>query len=984
LEGLSTPQVEPGLHVALSRHLVRIARRALLWRATRALSLAAATLSFLLLSAAWLCGPSLSTVAAVSVWLLLPSSALAAFGFALGSTKQLHGSARARLLEPFDASLARRVQSAAELVRAPNGSPALIHALATSVGAELEALPLGRAIAKPKGWGELTLGGVLVALLAALLLMRSEDAQSGLYAILHPGLADASGAPVGLWIEQLQVDVQTPQYLGSEESHLDHPQQIEVPAGSRISLRLRARLAASRVVMALGDRTLPFTRVDPKTYVLDLTAETSGVMNLRARVQDEWVTDPASPKLHVIADAAPVVMLDAPTDDRNADVTEPVPFVYRVRDDHGLAEVDLVVQLAPRRERRIAVTRSDQEGQKDFADSTHVTPADFGVQAGASFNVWIEARDRDAFKGPNVGRSPIRRITVSSISNPRGAPIALVTEARDHALDTLGKRLETDVPEKQSEVAQRAKQLSSEARPLVKNLETLASAYAKSTGDQSTADTLRDMVRRFSRLGREERDAAEHSDKRAWNKTHEALVSELEDDVVWLTDLIGRARLADAQHVLGQLESTRARMRALLDELKNSSDPARKQELLNEIERARAELRELSQRLLQAQGDVPSDFVNYDALAEHAAENPLDAMQRALESGDMAAAERALADLDSQLEGLRGGLGEGQQAFANARISPRQRALSEARSEIDQLTRAQQSLANETARAAQGQSQGNTDSAFREAADKLAEQAEALEQRSRELKAGRSQPQLAEAQSSAAQRLRDARDALKRGDAAEARAMARRAAGDLRDISAEMSLDARMYPGPDGSRMTAAREASSLAKDTRSFAEDVEENLPAPSDETSPEQARALQDNAGSQKQLGQETRRVAHDLDQSAPPGLRDGLERVQKSMRGAAEAMEQGDSRETQGHQRDALDRLTELSERLREEQEALGGQARASDGEGDGRQRDEEKVTIPGQSDDPRRTDLRRRVLDARRARSPESYEKAIERYYQEILR
>jgi hypothetical protein len=984
LEGLSTPLVEPGLQAALSRHLVRIARRALLWKATRAVSLAVATLAFLLLVAAWLCGPSLSTLAAASLWLLLPASAVTAGIFALGSTKQLYGSSRAKLLEPFDTSLARRVQSAAELVRAPNGSPALIHALASSVGSELEALPLGRAIVKPKAWGELTFGGVLIALCAGLLLMRSEHAQSGLYAILHPGLADATGAPVGLWIEDLQVDIQTPEYLGAEERHLNHPALLEVPAGSRISLRLHARLATSRAVLALGDRTLPLTRIDPKTYVLDLTAERSGVMNLRARVEDEWITDPASPRLQVIVDAAPVVMLDAPTDDRNADGTEPVPFVYRVRDDHGLSEVDLVVQLAPRRERRVALSRSDQEGQRDFADSTHVTPADFGVQAGASFNVWIEARDRDAFKGPNVGRSPVRRITVSSISNPRGAPIALVTEARDQALDTLGKRLESDVPDKQSDVEQRAKRLASDARPFVKNLEVVAQAYAKSTGDQSTADTLRDMVRRFGRLGREERDAAGHSDKRAWAKTHEALISELEDDVVWLTDLIGRARLADAQHVLGQLESTRARMRALLDELKNSSDPARKQELMNEIARARSELRELSQRLLQAQGDVPSDFVNYDALAEHAAENPLDAMERALESGDMAAAERALADLDSQLEGLRGGLGEGQQAFANARINPRQRALAEARAEIDQLARAQQSLANETARAAQGQGQGEMDSVFREAAQKLAEQAEALEQRARSLEAGRSQPQLAEAQAGAAQRLRDARDALQRGDAAEARGMARRAAGDLRDISSEMNLDARMYPGPDGSRMSSAREASALAKDARNFAEDVEENLPAPSDETSPEQARALQDGAGSQKQLGKEARRVAHALDESGPAGLRDGLERVQKSMRNAADAMEEGDSRETQGHQRDALDRLTELSERLREEQQALGGQTRPGEGEGDSRRNDDEKVAIPGQSDDPRRTDLRRRVLDARRARTPESFEKAIERYYQEILR
>jgi hypothetical protein len=47
-------------------------------------------------------------------------------------------------------------------------------------------------------------------------------------------------------------------------------------------------------------------------------------------------------------------------------------------------------------------------------------------------------------------------------------------------------------------------------------------------------------------------------------------------------------------------------------------------------------------------------------------------------------------------------------------------------------------------------------------------------------------------------------------------------------------------------------------------------------------------------------------------------------------------------------------------------------------------DERVTIPESGQDARRKELRRRVLDARRAEPPGSFAGAVERYYQEILR
>jgi hypothetical protein len=425
-------------------------------------------------------------------------------------------------------------------------------------------------------------------------------------------------------------------------------------------------------------------------------------------------------------------------------------------------------------------------------------------------------------------------------------------------------------------------------------------------------------------------------------------------------------------------------MRELLEQLKRTSDPARKAELMAEIARARAELAELAKKLSQAQNDVPSDFVNYEALAEQASQDPLADLERALESGDMEAAERALAELDEQLAGLEDGVSSGGEAYADARFSPRSAAARKAQSEIRELSRAQKQLSNETGRVADSaRARGAEDEAFKEQADSLAHEAEALEKRTRGLEAGRMQPAVSEAQAAAAQRLRDARDSLRRGDADEAKQMAERAADDLGALASEMSLDARMHSGADGSRSDAAKKAQQLSRDAAKFSEAVKKIAPGePEDLSSKEQA-DLRGQAPQQKALGEAADKVGRELE-DAPPSVSQGLSRARESMQRAADALEEGDVREAEAHQRDALDQLGELNEELSRSQKASSRGKHSREGDGGEHMSSDEHVTIPTNGDDPRRRDLRRRVLDARRARTPTPYSRAVDRYYQEILR
>ncbi len=954
-----------------------------MFKAARALSVSLSGLTACLLACALLSGPSVGGLGAVLVWSALLSCAIILGGIALGNVSHLRGPKRAHLLAFYDRGLAGRVQSAAELTEHGNGSSALIAAYGQQVAAELSQLPIERAAPPPLHFRSTLATAWLVTAACTALLVFHGGALSGLYALTHPARSDADGTPVGLWVEQLEVRVVPPAHLGLPMRSYTNPSKVEAHAGSKLELHIKPRFDVERAMLALASRSLPMTRDAQGEHTLKFTAAESSALSLRAYVDEHWVADRVARELFVVVDGAPIVTLDAPLADVDAIPSEPVPFVFQARDDHGIGSVDLVVQSGRGRERRVHLRSFEDDGTLQHEGNTYVTPADFGAAPGLSLTVWIEVRDRDRFDGPHVGRSPARVLRVAGERDSEGAPVGLLTRARDVATDTLADRLEAEPLRKATDAKQRTESLRDKTRGLVQILGALIDAYKKPGAGSETAGALKDMLRRISRLDRDERDASRQPDVNKLTRLDNSMVGELEDDVLWLSDLIGQAKLSDASQVLERLDATRARMRELLTELKSSSDPERRRALMEEIARARGELAELQSRLAEARGDVPSEFVNYDALKEQMQDDPLSAMEKALESGDMAAAEKALAELDKQLEGLKGGLSQGEQAYAEARVAPRNRALEQARADVENLAKAQKGLANETQRLTHGASErAADDKSSREKANALASEAARLEERTRELGKGQSPSAMEEARVAAAQRLRDARDALQQADLHEAQGMAARAADEVGSLASELKMEARMFSGPDGARTQVARDAEQLARDVSKFAQQVRESAPeGQSPQLSSEESAKLRQKAPSQRSLGEETERVSKQAAEGAGRGIGDGLGRARESMQRAAQAMERGEAGEAQAHQRDALDRLEELNEELGREQRASGPTRGQGEGEGN---MGNERVAIPEGAEDGRRQSLRRRVLDARRAKAPEPFTGHVERYYQEILR
>jgi hypothetical protein len=941
---------------ALRRFLTRTGRRVLAFKLLRGLCFGAGVSGLLMLACALLVGPSIGVLGAALSWSGLLLSCVVSSAIGVGRLDELTGPRRALLLAAYDPRLAQRVRSAAELAESPNGSPELLTEMLTSVSAELATLPVARLVPRPAYWGRMVLGSLAASALAAYLLTSREDVGSGLYALTHPVTDPTQRDAKGLWVSHLHARVSAPTQQGGSSHELLDPDEIEVAEGSVIELRIT------------------------------LTAESSGVLRFLARVRDGWVEDATPHALIVEQDQPPEVTLEAPLSDVNAAADEPVPFVFRAQDDHGLSSLELVLELGPGRQRRVRLVGM-QEGSatREHEGNTDVVPAAYGVRTGQTMAVWIEARDRDAFGGPNVGRSPVRTITVGETHEGRGIPVELLEKARDSAVDTLAVRLESPLPNQKSEAEERASALAKNTRSFVRTLSALAKSYEGAQAEGPTTLSLRDMLRRISRLLRDEKSASDSRDMREPRRADEALVREFEEDVLWLSDLLGREKLDNAEKAIERLNATRARMQKLLEELKKTGDPARKAELLAELARARAELSLLAERLAEAQRDVPADFANLEALQAEAKDSPLDQVEDALKRGDLAAAEKALAQLDNDMQSLAKGVKQGSDNYASARFAPRNAAIQRARAELGELAKSQKDLANDTGRIAdKARARSEEDPSLKAENKRLEERAEQLERRVRRMSERQLHSSEAEARNSAAQRLRDARDALRQQNPGEARSMAMHAADDLESLASELMMDARMFPGPDGKKHEQAKSAQAMAEEASKLAQDIEQNLPNDSSNLSDEESEALKQKAPGQRGLSEKAEGLAQDMRSEGPPGMADGLARSSRSMKKAASALEKGNVREAEAHQRDAVERLNELNEQL--ERQSQAGRPESGEGgerEGAGSDQDE-RVAIPQNGQDARRKELRRRVLDARRADPPSAFQRAVDRYYQEILR
>jgi len=344
-------------------------------------------------------------------------------------------------LGAVDADLADRAARAADLVSAADTvADPLSHGLAqlhlervlTVVGrGRLEAAARSRA----RTWQLAALALIIVSLAALTIApLRFVEGMDVL-------LARAGRAPVPIdWVDAAVGEVQLPGYLRAPDQMFMGLRPTSHPRGSVITLRVHAVHTGRSLVLTDGKQEVAFADDGRGGLAARWTLHESVRLEVGAKFGDVLIVQGESLDIESIADEAPKVALeDAPRSVTLAEARE-IPLRYRVTDDHGLTQVDLVIRAGDKEERRV-LARYQGQGV-DEKGSVVVSSADPVLRgAWVPVELAIEARDNDPVTGPKWGRSASVTVVPPAIGEEEAQRFEALSRLRDRAVDQLAERL---------------------------------------------------------------------------------------------------------------------------------------------------------------------------------------------------------------------------------------------------------------------------------------------------------------------------------------------------------------------------------------------------------------------------------------------------------------------------------------------------------------------------------------------------------------
>jgi hypothetical protein len=228
-------------------------------------------------------------------------------------------------------------------------------------------------------------------------------------------LARDNVAPLSMHFAELEpVSVQPPAYLHGSPDHIEFDASSAEPRGSLVVVHAVPRRTGRRLVLTDGTREVPFVGDGRGGMTARYVLEDAVRLRVAARFGRVLVFQESELSLDAIADHAPEVELEgAPRRVSVGDVTE-VEFRYRVTDDHGIRQVDLVLRTGSREERRLLV-RFDSE-INEHVGAYLLDAEDAFIQGSyGSVEAFVAARDDNTLDGVSWGQSAVITIDKPSL-----------------------------------------------------------------------------------------------------------------------------------------------------------------------------------------------------------------------------------------------------------------------------------------------------------------------------------------------------------------------------------------------------------------------------------------------------------------------------------------------------------------------------------------------------------------------------------------
>jgi hypothetical protein len=253
-------------------------------------------------------------------------------------------------------------------------------------------------------------------------------------------LARHGKAPLPLaWLDDVVVTVHPPAYLHRDDYQTERYGLLFANHGAAMVVRGTPRRSGRTLVLADDEHEVPFLDDGSGGVVAHWSVAKSGQLRVRARFGNVVIEEPLGWELKCVEDDAPTIDLEgAPKTISLKDAGPSIPLRYDAYDDHGLREVQLVIRVGVKEDRRV-LAKLDGEPKHDRGGYLLRTSDPLIKKARIPISVRIEARDNDPVTGPKWGKSAELILVPPVVGAAEADRYEAIRKARDELVDFVAQ-----------------------------------------------------------------------------------------------------------------------------------------------------------------------------------------------------------------------------------------------------------------------------------------------------------------------------------------------------------------------------------------------------------------------------------------------------------------------------------------------------------------------------------------------------------------
>jgi hypothetical protein len=484
-----------------------------------------------------------------------------------------------------------------------------------------------------------------------------------------------------------------------------------------LTIRFNRRVEDPAIRLSSGE-AVPLS-VDPAGEIASavLVLTTPGTYRIEARLPDGTAASLPEAPIRIVSDAPPgvrIVSVSPPADDRDVIEIEPdglIELRFQASDDFGLSQARLLGQAPgqdePRELARNALTGSLADGKLSLALAEKRAEL-----PGPAFRLWIEADDNDTVSGPKTTRSRVLTVRLLTPERRHDRVLAYQRLLLHEMLQLLADQLESRPTTDPNVFESLQRRLASRLARTIQAGETcLAHLRPDPLADYNAYKAIERMTDRrraeFYRRGRVLLSAARHGGRSLPDQFLADLAPDdaadtkaLEADVLLLDDLIRTQEMASIAKIGKELAASRKQMEELIEKLKDGTlTPELRREVRRRIEELERRIAELTRRMAALARELPSQFVNPDALPRAQADKIASLQQeirKALAEGREEDALRLAAELSRVLESSLQSMSQGMEQWADGSFGQGMEAMRRIEQSLREIRESQSELVQDT------------------------------------------------------------------------------------------------------------------------------------------------------------------------------------------------------------------------------------------------------------------------------------------------